>query len=279
MNTTIKNNILTVEISDRGAELMSIRSQKEFLWQGIEEIWSGRSPLLFPIVGRLINDEVKYGGKTYHLPKHGFAIDSIFKVAETTSDKAVFVLTESEETLKAFPFKFELKVIYQLFDNKVSVTYEMTNTDSDKIYFTIGGHPSFNCKMGDILEFEKEETLSRLVMNEDSYICEVRPFLKEEKKIEITENLFSEDALIFKGLKSEYITLKTEDADIKVTYGKSPYLGIWAKVGAPYVCIEPWFSSDDSVDADYTFDKKEGIIELLQNEMFSYNFVIEINEK
>ena len=279
MNTTIKNNILTVEISDRGAELMSIRSQKEFLWQGIEEIWSGRSPLLFPIVGRLKEDKLKYDGKTYILTKHGFAIDSIFKVAETAENKAVFVLTESEETLKTFPFKFELKVIYQLCGNKLSVTYEMLNTDNDKIYFTIGGHPGFNCKMGDALEFEKDETVSRLVMNNESYICEIRPFLNNENKILITEDLFSEDALIFKGLKSKYITLKTGAADIKVTYGDAPYLGIWAREGAPYVCIEPWFSSDDSIDADYTFDKKDGIIELKVNEKFSYTFDIEINQK
>ena len=29
----------------------------------------------------------------------------------------------------------------------------------------------------------------------------------------------------------------------------SPHLGIWAKPGAPFVCIEPWFSYND---ADYT---------------------------
>ena len=279
MNVAIKNKILTVEISDMGAELMSIRSDKEFLWQGREEIWSGRSPLLFPIVGRLKDDKLKYAGKTYILPKHGFALHSLFKAEEASGERAVFKLTDSGETLKAYPFKFELKVIYELCQNTLSVSYEVLNKDSDKIYFTIGGHPGFNCKIGDKLEFEKEENISRLMMNGNSYIYEERPFLKAEKEIILTDDLFSEDALIFKGLKSKYITLKTDDADIKVTYGDAPYLGIWAKEGAPYVCIEPWFSSDDSIDADCTFDEKDGIIMLDKNEKFNYTFTVEVNQK
>ena len=277
MNFCIKNQSLSVTVNTLGAELQSINHKgKELLWRGDKTIWGDRSPLLFPIVGRLKNDELKHNGKTYTLKKHGFAAKKQFLCTEKTESKLSFELLSDDATKAMYPFDFQLKVIYTLQENTVKVSYEVANTGTETMYFSIGGHPGFNCMMGDKILFEKKETAKRLVMNEDSYISERKLFLDDENEIIITEDLFNQDALIFQGLQSRYLTLKTKDRGIKVHFEGTPYLGIWAKPKAPYVCIEPWFGADDRIDANCSFDKKEGIVPLETGKSFYYSFDIEV---
>lgn len=280
MNTVIKSDYLNVAISSFGAELQSICcEEKEFLWQGNKEIWGNRSPLLFPIVGRLKDDKLKFDGNTYTLKKHGFAQDMEFELVEKSDTSVELALYSSDFTLKHYPFAFKLSVIYSVNDNKLNVTYNVKNIDKKTIYFSIGGHPGFNCKMGDKLVFNKKETAYRLIMNKDSYINEKQLFLNNSSEIIITDELFEKDALIFNKLNSDSVTLNTTDWDITVNYHDAPYLGIWAKPGAPYVCVEPWFGVDDSIDADCSFDKKEGIIQLGIKQEFVYSYEIIIDKK
>ncbi len=276
MNIKIKNDMLDVTISTMGAELMSInKNGTELLWYGDKNVWSGRSPLLFPIVGRLKNDILKYNGKEYFLKKHGFAKTSEFVYKKISNTEAKFTLESTEKTKESYPFDFKLDVIYTILENKLTITYNVYNMGCENMYFTIGGHPGFNCEMGDMLIFEKNETAKKYAMNADSYIYETRDFLTDSREIEITKDIFANDALIFKNLNSKSITLKRKNYEIKVDYKNAPCLGLWAVAGAPYVCIEPWFGMDDHIDANCTFDKKDGIIELASKDVFSYSFDIE----
>lgn len=280
MLTTIQNDHMTVKIASRGAELQSISyGGREILWQGDPAIWEGRSPLLFPIVGRLKDDKLKYNGREYILQKHGFGQILDYKPVENAGNKAVFLLESDADTKKSYPFDFALTVTYTLDGPVLTVAYEVRNTGTGKMYFSIGGHPAFICRMGDKLVFEQAETAPRLMMNQDSYIWEKRPFLQNSREITVTETLFEEDALIFENLRSRQITLQTEGYDVRVVYGDAPNLGIWAKPGAPYVCIEPWYGTDDAIDADCTFDQKQGIVCLGEKEAFHYAFTIEKKDK
>ena len=276
MLTAIQNDQMTVKIASRGAELQSISyGGREILWQGDPAVWEGRSPLLFPIVGRLKEDKLKYNGREYMLQKHGFGQILDYQLVENTGSKAVFLLESSEQTKPSYPFDFALTVTYSLDGSVLTVAYEVKNTGTGKLYFSIGGHPGLICRMGDKLVFEQEETAPRLMMNQDSYIWEKRPFLHNSREITITETIFEEDALIFENLNSRHLTLQTDGYGVRVTYGKIPNLGIWAKPGAPYVCIEPWFGTDDAIDADCTFDQKQGIICLDEADSFHFAFTIE----
>lgn len=71
---TIRGGGLTATIKAHGAELCSLRSDAgiEFVWQA-GPAWLRHAPLLFPIVGRLANDELRHRGKTYRITQHGFA--------------------------------------------------------------------------------------------------------------------------------------------------------------------------------------------------------------
>ncbi|MCF6222475.1 MAG: hypothetical protein L3J34_01975 [Flavobacteriaceae bacterium] len=61
-------------------------------------------------------------------------------------------------------------------------------------------------------------------------------------------------------------------------FGDFPYLGIWAKPNAPYVCIEPWLGIADSIDADRELTHKEGLIKLETKKGFTAAYSIIIDE-
>ena len=143
---TIKNDQLSVIISPHGAELQSIKNNRghEFLWQGDPKYWGRRSPILFPIVGSLWNGTAHFGGKDCQMGRHGFARDMDFKLVAKGDAQAVFALHDNDETLKKYPYHFNLAVSYKLKGNTIAVTWHVENTDDKPISFQIGGHPAFN---------------------------------------------------------------------------------------------------------------------------------------
>lgn len=142
----IENNFLRIKAREYGAELTSLFDKKnniEHLWQADPAIWGWHAPLLFPVVGRCLNDEIIIDGRKFKMEKHGFARKSNFKLLELADTRMVFSLKSDEQLLKIYPYNFELLVAYRLSKNTVSVSYEVINRDNKNIYFSIGGHPAF----------------------------------------------------------------------------------------------------------------------------------------
>ena len=275
----IENEFLTCEIDDMGAQLHSLRLKengKEYIWQGNPEIWYGQAPVLFPIIGQLIGDKYRYNGKEYTMPKHGLARKLPFAVKECGGAKAVFSLESDENTLKSYPFEFELLVIFELCGKSLVNTMTVINKTDGEMYFSIGAHPGFNCKVGDIIEFEKPETLStERIDKENLIIPEKFPLIENSREIEITKEIFEPDALILSDMKSEKLRIKGEN-EIEFTFGKCPFLGIWAKPGAPYVCLEPWYGVNDGREVKNDISEKRGIQKLGKGGEFSFSWTAEI---
>lgn len=275
----IENEFLTCEIDDMGAQLHSLRLKengKEYIWQGNPEIWYGQAPVLFPIIGQLIGDKYRYNGKEYTMPKHGLARKLPFAVKECGGAKAVFSLESDENTLKSYPFEFELLVIFELCGKTLVNTMTVINKTDGEMYFSIGAHPGFNCKVGDIIEFEKPETLStERIDKENLIIPEKFPLIENSREIEITKEIFEPDALILSDMKSEKLRIKGEN-EIEFTFGKCPFLGIWAKPGAPYVCLEPWYGVNDGREVKNDISEKRGIQKLEKGGEFSFSWTAEI---
>jgi galactose mutarotase-like enzyme len=280
---TVENEFLRARIKSNGAELCSLtdkNSRYEYLWQGNPKIWYGQSPVLFPIVGRLLNDKYRYNGKEYMLEKHGFARKSAFELQKAEGNTAEFLLQESRETLAVYPFHFDLFVKFELIGRSLKATHTVVNKNDGDMYFSLGGHPGFNCAIGDYLEFDEVETLSTETIDEDALrLPEKTPVLNGEKKIIITKDIFNNDALILSGIKSKAVTLKSDNNPhtVRFTFGDVPYLGIWAKPGAPYVCIEPWYGVNDNRDEKDDISKKEGIIRLDKGGSFELVYTAEVN--
>ncbi len=275
----IENEFLTCEIDDMGAQLHSLRSKEngtEYIWQGNPDIWYGQAPVLFPVIGQLINDKYFYNGVEYTMPKHGLARKLLFKVKECEGAKAVFSLESDENTLKAYPFDFEYLVTFELKGKSLVNTMTVNNKTKGEMYFSVGAHPAFNCKVGDIIEFEQPETLAtERIDKENLIIPEKFPFMENEKEFVITKEIFEPDALILSDIKSEKLRIKGEN-EIEFTFGKCPFLGIWAKPGAPYVCIEPWHGVNDGREVKNDISEKRGIERLDEGETFEFSWTAEI---
>lgn len=279
----LENDNLIVEILEKGAELYKIYSKEhniDYLWDGKKEWWKGRSPLLFPIVGG--TKGLKIEKKLYPLVKHGFAKDSNFKSSQTESDFCELSLTFSENTYRDYPYKFKLIVRYKIIYNSLKVTFKIINLDIKDIFYSIGGHPGFSLNLLDgdspndyYLEFsENEKLISKYQIRKDT--------LAEKSNLKIGQmiitnlpNKFTQDALIFQNLKSSKVRLlsKYHFHGIELNFGAFEYLGLWAKAGAPYICIEPWNGINDIFDFNGPIENKQGIKKLKEGktESFSYD--------
>lgn len=275
----IENEFLTCKIDDMGAQLHSLISKengKEYIWQGNPDIWYGQAPVLFPVIGQLINDKYFYNGVEYTMPKHGLARKLPFIVKECEGAKAVFSLESDENTLKSYPFEFEYLVTFELKDKSLVNTMTVVNKTKGEMYFSVGAHPGFNCNVGDVIEFEQSETLAtERIDKENLIIPEKFPFMENEKSFVITKEIFEPDALILSDIKSEKLRIKGEN-EIEFTFGKCPFLGIWAKPGAPYVCIEPWYGVNDGREVKKDISEKRGIERLGEGETFEFSWTAEI---
>ena len=275
----IENEFFTCEIDDMGAQLHSLKSKEnggEYIWQGNPDIWYGQAPVLFPVIGQLINDKYFYNGTEYTMPKHGLARKLLFKVKECEGAKAVFSLESDENTLKSYPFDFEYLVTFELEGKALVNTMTVVNKTDGEMYFSVGAHPAFNCKVGDVIEFEQPETLATERIDKENLIIDEKfPLIENSREIVITKEIFEPDALILSDIKSKKLRIKGEN-EIEFTFGDCPFLGIWAKPGAPYVCIEPWYGVNDGREVKSDISQKRGIQHLNKGETFEFAWIAEV---
>jgi galactose mutarotase-like enzyme len=282
LTTTIKNSMLTAEIKHFGAELISLKTNlnKEYIWEGNPQFWGKHSPILFPIVGTLKNNSFHHNEIEYHLSRHGFARDMEFELINATDNSAVFSIQSSEETLNVYPFEFELQLIYTLDENNLSIEYKVINNGKTAMPFSIGAHPAFslpNQFENYAIAFEKEEPLEYYLLEDDLISNKTKKLEVQNKQIPLTYELFKNDALVFKTLKSNSLTiLENENPILRVHFEDFPSLGIWTKMNAPFLCIEPWFGYSDTNENSGNLFEKEGIQILELNGTFHSKFSIEI---
>lgn len=286
MRIAIENESIRVVVETFGAELKSLADKQtgmEYLWQGDPAVWPDTAPFLFPVVARQLDDKYTLDGKTYTMPMHGFAKDREFQIANTTADSLTLVLTEDDETLGWYPFRFRLTTTFSLRDHHVLVKHTVENPNGQDMPFSLGEHPGFRApmvasdKLDDYyLDFSHTETTPRWYLD-DEIIVGCEPGING-KILPLTTTLFDRGALIFKGLNSDSVTLRSRNHSQSVTMSLQGwgYLGIWAKPAANYVCIEPWNGLASSCDASHDIWEKEGIRRLVPGCQESFVMDIQI---
>ena len=257
---TLHNDQLTVEVSDLGAELQSIKDTegKEYLWQGDDKYWGRRSPILFPIVCGLWKGTYRTEGEVFQLGRHGFARDMNFRLIKQTCNSATYMLSDTENTLRQYPYHFILSVTYKLVGNEIHVIWHVHNTDSREIHFQIGAHPAFNLPginenepIKGVLRFDNTGKLERIYGNHDGCITDDRYTLHtlEGGLMPFNEETFKDDAIIIDHCQVHSIEiLDPKDAHPVVTVSfNAPCVGIWTPYGknAPFICLEPWYGVHD----------------------------------
>ena len=266
-----------IEIKSKkiGAELISINfNGEEKLHDGIS-FWNRHSPVLFPIVGKLKNGETIIENQVCRMGQHGFARDMEFE--EVGEDS--YLLRYNENTLEKFPYKFELYICYETTDDSVTTKYKIKNIDDRNIMFGLGAHPAFRCNYENCeLEFDKDESELKIYQLEDGLVKDVpedKSSFIDENKIKLHKNIFDNDAIILKDLSSKVVTLKENNEKIlEFDFNDFPYLGIWSKPGANFLCIEPWFNTADKVSSDGKFENKEDLINLSPKGVFECKYTV-----
>lgn len=282
LNTTISNSKISASIKHSGAELFSLKNSqnKEFIWEGNPDFWGKHSPVLFPIVGTLKNNTYTINGVEYQLPRHGFARDMEFQLIQKTDNSAIFSLKYNEETLKKYPFQFELQLIYTLNEATLDLEYKVINKGETKMPFSVGAHPAIalpEAFENYAFEFEKKETLEYYLLENDLISNKTKVLETTDNLVPLNYNLFKNDALIFKTLESKSLTiLENSDPYIKIDFKDFPSLGIWTKENAPFICIEPWLGYSDTAENSGDLFKKEGILVLEAHQTFQSKFSIQI---
>lgn len=283
----LENDEITVEILTKGAEIKSIRSKKEgteYIWQADSKFWNRHAPILFPIVGKLKDDQYELEEKTYTMSQHGFARDREFKVTNHSSDFIAMTLAADEESLKIYPFEFELTIEYKLIGNCLIVRYLVKNSETENtMYFAIGAHPGFNVPLDQntrfddyYLEFSPKQQRTFIPVTADVLLQTDRTVELMDNSYPLNREMFNEGVLIWETKGNMRVELKSDKTKKAVIfdYTDMPYLGVWSPYpqNAPFICIEPWCGVADTFDTNGKYDEKLGINTLLPNEQFTSSY-------
>ena len=283
----LKYGNVEISVADRGAELRSYKvNGEEFMWDRKPGFWAASSPVLFPFVGTIKNGAYSYNGKEYKIStRHGFARTEDFELVEKTENSLKFRFSSNKETLEKYPFEFELFITYTIVGNTLEIGYNVVNKNDSDMYFSLGTHPAFALDVNDdiklsdyYLEFEKNETSQKYKLTDNGLVFDEKAdCLNNENKLQITETIFDDDAIVFDNLKSEKVTIKNSknSKELSVDYKGFPYIAFWSKPKAPYVCIEPWYGISDFENASGKLEEKTGILKLEKDSEFFAKLIIE----
>ena len=283
----LENKKFAISLRSYGAEMVSVFSKEhniEILWQGDARIWAGQSPLLFPVIGRLIDGKYRYEDREYHMPKHGFARHSEFDLVSSSDTSAEFELRPDQRSISIYPFKFVLRVKYSLLADGVAVSYTVSNQGQKNLYFSIGAHPGFDLnsifgdpqsRSGVYIEFDRPQRLDRWYVGDEGVNGVDKLYLDGDSVIEVESDLFKDDAIIFKAPTATAVELRSRNCEraIRMEFDRITHLGLWGKPNdTPFVCIEPWFGIDDDIDFRGTLQQKEGIVTLEPDSRFNTEY-------
>jgi galactose mutarotase-like enzyme len=286
---SISSDNLIAEIDPLGAQLSSLKNRAalDLLWNGDPKVWAGRAPLLFPIVGVLEGGTYRLGTKRYPLARHGFARGKLFSIDSASSSAAVFRLIADESSLQVYPFQFELQVRYELKGATLSVTAWIRNCGSTAMPASFGYHPGFrwplpfgNARSSHFIEFESDEPApARRIDSAGLLTPERHPTPIIERRLALADSLFQDDVLIFDQVNSRSVLYGSDDGPrVKIGFPDAPYLGVWTKPGASFICIEPWHGVTDPEGFSGDFKDKPGVFVLKEGGSFCARMDITLME-
>lgn len=271
----IENEFLKVEINDIGGELTSLVDKKtgrEYMYDGDPKWWTGISPILFPVVGRFYKETYTDRGNTYKLPLHGFVRKNPIEFVSCDGTSVTQRRVATDETRAMYPYEFEFYLTHTLVGKSLNVTYTVVNKGDVDMPFQVGAHPAFRAKLGDKIILKGKKDLTFQNLDNGLINPEKHPIGKETV---VTKELFDNDVLIFGNSQLYAAALADEKGEyIEVSFTGFPACGVWAKPGAPYVCLEPWFGADDVVGTDNEFSNRNGMNHLSAGNTFTATYTI-----
>lgn len=287
----LKNDILTVQVKEHGAELSSIKKgSTEYLWQADPEFWGRHSPVLFPIVGSVWDKKYRVDGKVYELGQHGFARDMDFALVSGSVSEVRYRLVSTEETLKKYPWPFVLEISYRLHGGSIDVIWEVENPGDEDMYFQIGAHPAFNYPDYDpqtaergFLSFDRTEGLECIRIKEKGCVDAETKYplpVPEDGMMPVMRDTFDViDTIMLQDSQVGRVALHRNDGTPWLALSfDAPVVGIWSPPtrNAPFICLEPWYGRCDRAGYEGEYKDKDWINRLAPGERFRSVYTMEI---
>ena len=281
----IGNQHLTVDVSSLGAEMQALATSdgRSWLWTGDAAFWTGRSPILFPIVGKAPDDKIAIDGTIYPMAQHGFARRSEFALAESTAMMCRYELAASAATQAVYPFDFQLAVTHAIEGRALTVTAEVTNRDQKAMPFGLGFHSAFVWPLPGAaghahvvtLDNKSEPPLVRLQGGLINPAPLPSPF--KDGRLVLDHAMFDEDAMIFPQGAGEGLTYGAEGGPtMRFRFENLPNLALWTKAGAPFLCIEPWHGTAAEAGSSGELSKRPSTTILAPGAIARFAFSVEI---
>jgi galactose mutarotase-like enzyme len=267
----LDNGLLRAAIAPRGAELVSLATPwgGEFLWSGDPAVWPWHAPNLFPIVGALADDTLNHRGRAYPMKQHGFLRLSDCAIVAADARECALRLVDTTETRRHYPFAFALTLHFRLEGDRLEQSFELANPGAEPLPASLGAHPAFRWPLAPgtardacWVRFEQDEPtpIRRL---DGRGLGGERPSPVAGRLLALTDELFTEDALIFDHLRSRRVVFGADaGAGIELSFADFPHFGLWSKPGAGFLCLEPWQGYASPVGFTGDFAQKPGIVTL-----------------
>ncbi len=283
--TRISNPYLTVDISSLGSEMQALTAAdgRSFLWNGDAAFWNGRSPVLFPMVGKAPENRISVEGKPYEMGQHGFARRSEFTLASSSGTTCRYELAASDAIRAVYPFEFLLAVEHSLDGRTLTVAAEVENRDQKPMPFGLGFHPAFVWPIPGAagrahtitLDNGAEPALTRL---EGGLVKpEKLPSPFAAGSLTLDHAMFEADAMIFPEGAGEGLTYAAEGGPaLKFSFENLPNLALWQKPGAPFICIEPWHGTAAELGGSDDLAKRPYCLVLAPGENARFAFMVEL---
>ena len=288
---TMENEFIKVSVCDHGAELFGLydkENDREVLWQADPKYWARHAPVLFPFVGKCLGGFYTHKGVDYTIGQHGFARDMEFEFLGQTENSISHLLKWTEGTFEKYPFKFELKITHAIAGKQLAVQWEVVNAGDETMYFSIGGHPAFNVparegekKTDYYITFGGEKTLKYVKID---LSCAAADFENpvtlelDDNKLQITENMFEQDALVFDEHEVKKVGIAFPDGTsyVTMTCEQIPSFGVWSMpmTETPFVCLEPWIGRCDNKGFNGELKDKYGVQALEAGKTFYAQYEI-----
>ncbi len=270
---TITSGDLTAAINPLGAELSSLRDAagRELMTDADPAFWTGRAPILFPIVGKVAGDTIRVDGREYPMKQHGFARQMTFEVVETSAAHAVFSLSDDENTRAHYPFAFRLEIAFRIDGATLAIEASIANPGDASLPASFGFHPAFAWPLPygaprsdhrTIFPADEPDAI-RVLLDDGTISAKTRASPLEDRVLHLADDLFDRDALIWDHVRSDGVTYGADVGPrLDIAFPDTPMLGIWTKPGAQFVCIEPWHGIADPEGFTGDFRDKPGVFEV-----------------
>ncbi len=279
---TLSDADLTLAVSPLGAEMQSFtKAGKELLWQGDADWWSGRAPILFPIVGPAPEGRIRIGNFEAEMGQHGFARRRSFSLEERSATSCRHVLTDDEMTRAQYPFAFRLAITHALAGGRLEITAEVANTGDTPLPFCLGFHPAFAWPLpgaegrphGVTLANMAEPALARI---DGGRLPEARlPSPFSTGKLTLSHDQFEADAMIFPEGAGSALSYGADDGPrLGFTFENLPFLALWQKPGAPFLCVEPWHGMHAPTGASAQLSERPGARSLAPGETARFGYTV-----